>query len=429
MNLVVLKTDRVVDFLYVVTASLVIGKYLAVGRVEFSYILCAVIFLISVLVNKKMQIPKNKYELIPLILSLSYVYGVILGFYYGNRTVDVFTNFGGLFLFFSLYYFGIYKFTLHRIVKVSTFIVLVNIVEILTYIVIANVLGEDGARELASKYMLDGLANLTGDGDSRYFITNSAWVFIFLFLFLHSLKSGETKYIRKLGVLPRNINSLLLFVLSIAIVILLSYLLLVITDSKGFQLAAFMGIIVLLLGDVYENPVRNLLFIIFVSSILFLFISMQSSDVLKPLTNIYSPDASGNEIRYEQIGIVLERLSFIGNGLGADFGSYTRTLDGTASYGIELTYLNLVDKLGVVGVLITGIYFFIFYKFSSYVLLKKDKFVGIFGLGLVAFIWPSIGNPMLLSVSYVIAFLFAIRLIAITENKRLEDMGEHSWSA
>lgn len=408
-----IKINQLINTLYMLAAAMIAVEYFSIGPFNIAYISCLLIIFSTILTNKKFTLPKNIYELIPLFFSLSYCYGVGLGFLKGNPTSDVISNFAGLFLFFFLYYFSISKFSFDRILKIIKIIALIFIAELIIFLLISLLIGEDSSRLLAREYMIKGLATSSGEYSSRYFITNSGWVFTLVFVLFDYIISGKKENINKLKITSKINNSLLLYPLCISFLVFILYLLIIKSSSKGFLLAGVIGLSIILASSFLHRTngyiKLSVIFIIAISIILNN--TIQSSIDL--FNSIFSADASGNLTRLAQIDVIKDRLLFFGNGLGSNFETGDHH-----QYGIELTYLNLIDKLGIIGLLISLIYFLMYFKFAYYIIRSTHRFIGLLGLGLMSFIWPSIGNPMLLSVSYVIALLFSIRLICIAEQMK-----------
>lgn len=407
------KINKFIHLLYILTVTMIAGKYFSIGPFDIAYLLCLLIMLTTFLANSKFSPPKNKYEFIPLFFTLSYIYGVGLGLLNGNPTSDVFSNFAGLFLFFFLYYFSISKLTFETVLSITKVIAIIFVAEIIVFLLIGLFLGETNSRLIASRYMIKGLSTDAGDNYSRYFITNSSWVFILIFLLFDYAITGKREYIMRMRILPRIKSPIVMFTISFILLNTLLYLVLIKSGSKGFLLACIINFSVILISfflrrrNIYNKLLASIIIIIFLMA------NNNFQSILNMFTDIFSADASGNSVRLAQIDLIRERLTIFGNGLGANFES-----DDKRTYGLELTYMNLIDKLGLIGFLIGIIYFSIFLKFASFLIFTKQKFIGLLGLGLTSFIWPSIGNPMLLSVSYVIALLFSIRLISIAEQTK-----------
>ena len=92
--------------------------------------------------------------------------------------------------------------------------------------------------------------------------------------------------------------------------------------------------------------------------------------------------------------MVENRLSFWGNGLGSKFNAYMTEVNDT--YGIEISYLNLIDKFGFFSIFL----FYIFIYSFALPIINLIKCRGIpaynvMSLGLLAYLWISVGNPVL----------------------------------
>ena len=142
------------------------------------------------------------------------------------------------------------------------------------------------------------------------------------------------------------------------------------------------------------------------------------TDIYNVIAFSFSSGESSNSTRSEQFGYLVSEWSFSGAGLGSSLQSgYQRDETG---YGFELTYINLVNKLGVltiplflsyVSVLFYGIKFFFF---------EGRLFTGAWILGLMAFLIPGAGNPLLLAPVFVFMHFIAIMLVIIELSSQSE---------
>ena len=129
------------------------------------------------------------------------------------------------------------------------------------------------------------------------------------------------------------------------------------------------------------------------------------------LNSIFGAQRLGNSERYAQVKELLNDLSIQGNGLGAPISSgYSRSV--AYPYGFELSFLNLIHKLGVFSLLYFG-----FLGYSGYRVVNSAKPLQerCAALGLLGYVFPAIGNPILFAVQAV--FLHAIALHAVTRHQ------------
>ena len=103
-------------------------------------------------------------------------------------------------------------------------------------------------------------------------------------------------------------------------------------------------------------------------------------------------------------------LRLFGTGLGGAISSSTNYVrDPIKIYASELSYLNLIQKLGIVSSLV-----FFSYFYSLAIMLKSlwsldDKyFMNAAFVGMLSFLFPAIGNPNLFSFVFVILHVFFI---------------------
>lgn len=191
------------------------------------------------------------------------------------------------------------------------------------------------------------------------------------------------------------------------------YVLIVPSMSKGFILGVALVFLVVF-SDVLFRVIVS--FKITFKSIIFIFILLGCLFVLLFLYydiifHSFSGKEESNAIRGEQYSYIVSEFTFFGNGLGAPLASgYTR--DDTR-YGLELTYLSIIHKLGFISIL-----FFFSYVLTIFYTLRgifKKIFVleSYFILGLLGFMIPGIGNPILLSPMAVLLHSISIYLCTV----------------
>lgn len=151
---------------------------------------------------------------------------------------------------------------------------------------------------------------------------------------------------------------------------------------------------------------KNIVLLVF---LVVLLLYLLPSSFYEVLIHSYSLQEGSNIVRFEQFGRLVSELTFFGNGLGSSLSSrYARN---TRNYGFELTYVNIVHKLGV----------FSIFLFSSYVITlivawirivrRVYVFESLFVIGLMAYLIVGAGNPILLSTSAVILHCVAMYIL------------------
>ena len=134
----------------------------------------------------------------------------------------------------------------------------------------------------------------------------------------------------------------------------------------------------------------------------------------QPSDGMLDAGGLGNAVRFEQFDKLIEDITWMGRGFGAPLSSgYARSAQ--FPYGFELSFVNIVHKLGVLSLL-----YFAFLVYSGFaVWLSKAANAERYAcLALLAYLFPSIGNPIVFAVECV--FLHALALYVAT--RRRHDM-------
>jgi hypothetical protein len=120
----------------------------------------------------------------------------------------------------------------------------------------------------------------------------------------------------------------------------------------------------------------------------------------------FSGEEGGNAIRSEQFDYLASEFTWFGNGLGATLRSgYTRDDTG---YGFELTYLNVIHKLGVWSVFLFGAYLLTMLLAISRLWRGVQVLPAAFAVGSMGFLVVGAANPLLLSPTAVTLHCIAI---------------------
>lgn len=123
----------------------------------------------------------------------------------------------------------------------------------------------------------------------------------------------------------------------------------------------------------------------------------------------FSSGEGSNSVRSEQFDYLVSEWNFTGAGLGSSLDSgYKRDETG---YGFELTYVNLVNKLGVFSLPLFLSYASTIFYGLKFFFLDGKRVAGAWVLGSMAFLIPGAGNPLLLAPVFVFMHFLAIMLI------------------
>lgn len=191
-----------------------------------------------------------------------------------------------------------------------------------------------------------------------------------------------------------------------------------INDSGGDLLAfGVISLVVLLVN--YRKMSQKGMFMI-LSSVLFSFISfLYLGEGL--LARLFSNQEGGNIRRLEEIEYMLRNTTFVGHGLGAPLGYAGAT---SYNYGTEVIYLNIFHKFGVFAILILMIYVFTCIKAIKVYRINRDA-NGIIPIALMAYLIPSLANPMLFGSVSVMSHVMSVYIIEGMRVKKAENKYEN----
>lgn len=181
--------------------------------------------------------------------------------------------------------------------------------------------------------------------------------------------------------------------------------------SKGFILATvilFLSVVFFSLsyslraGRIHKNIMMLLVFIVVLLYLL-------PSSVYETIIYSYSSEEVSNVVRAEQFKYLVSDLTFLGNGLGSSLNSgYMRD---SAGYGFELTYVNIVHKLGVFSIFLFLSYIITLTVASIRIVRRVYVFESFFVIGLMGYLVVGAGNPLLLSPCAVILHCVAMYIL------------------
>lgn len=379
-------------FLIVLLLSLSVGFSTNAGYMFF-FIL---IFLSSIrIVRLKMKFYfSNKIEdYIALFFFLVWLYGFIRGIILDNNITYVIANFTGMICY--LFYFMLSLFRISKneieliILNASLFICLYSILGFISFIGGLNI------------PFYENNAYVTPDGQLRVmYFTTATIVYPLLgysyYSFISKLK--KTNWMSS--------YSFLFLLLSI-------FSLCIITASKGFILGCLIilgGITIIVLFRAIVRLKMNASILISSFILIFFSVLLYFLDYWLLVENLFSSEASGNSVRYDQLYYMLDDLSFWGKGLGATISGIVRSQD--APYGFELTYINLIHKFGVFSLFLFGGWAYMFFR-SICILWKSKNIESVIVFSSLGYMYPSIGNPLLMHPTLVLLNCLTLYLIKI----------------
>lgn len=353
------------------------NKYLQYSNLGISFLY----FLWNVLIRKiKIKFISKNFLIFPILLLACWIYGVVLGLFYGNDFV--FVNNVGILFFSSFYFFSVTPLSPLDFFKILFYSSIVSLVAY--FYSIPN---------LYSSLYLFFLNFIVGDR----FSYNILGIFPFL---LFPIIVYNIFFNRSQNLLIKSVilNLILFFVLLFI----------------AFFLVASKGIYLFIIGVFVSLFLTNFKKFKFIYYVLIFFTIFFSFNYFDQITIFGNQDVS-NENRYKQFDAVVNELSFLGKGWGAKFISNDLDRDENG-YSIELSYLNLIHKIGFLSIVFFIFYFFNFLKIFQ--LLKSDidrlKEMGLLCLGLTCYLFTSVGNPSLFAPIFV--FLNCILLILLNKS-------------
>ncbi len=132
-------------------------------------------------------------------------------------------------------------------------------------------------------------------------------------------------------------------------------------------------------------------------------------DVRELVLFSFGTEEGGNAIRSEQFDYLVAETTWWGNGLGSTLNSGYRRDD--AGYGFELTYVNLVHKLGFFALPLFGTYACTLAALLLRMLRGVRVHESAFGLGCLTYLLVGTANPLLLSPTAVVLHCCAVMLV------------------
>lgn len=357
------------------------------------YILC---FLPYVLLWKSLQVIKYP-VFVSIIMIFVWIYGFIWGLINENNTSYVIRNFAGMSTYILVFPLLNSKISTDRylciIKKASKYALFISI---FTYVMLTY-FHFDLLHKIPIVNAFVGRGGI--GGFVQYFCRELIHVTFAYNFFLFISK--------KRGVLKPTI--MLLFTL---------YATLVVNDSRGDILAmGIIAIIILLTQSKHLNSRAVILGIIAIAGVVVLY--LYSGEGL--LSKLFSSADGGNIRRWEEINYFKNNMTFFGYGLGKELGD--AGADGF-NYGTEMIYLNIFHKFGVFALLILACYFGTCIKAINYLANNNDKNPDrVIPLALMAYLIPSLANPMLFGVLTVVLHLLAMIIIAKEENRKSMFLG------
>ncbi|UQY34398.1 hypothetical protein K8U54_22255 [Pseudomonas fulva] len=331
---------------------------------------------------------------LPFFVFCTWCYGVLKGLAGGVTPAYAFSNFFGLSLYLLFYPFFFYVSvkSIKKVLLIASFFACVFAI----YSVFSFFARVGGGGE----------ANVVGLSGFRT-IYSVAFLYVTPFLLLSMVS------IFLLGNGSSRITLMSFFLLA-----LYSFVLIVPAMSKGYILVfLFLGFLIFSRGVIISFGfllVRSSLLFLTGLAVFFVLVLLFFTDIYDVLIFSFSSNEPSNSVRSEQFSYLISEWNLQGAGLGSGLVSgYSRDDSG---YGFELTYINLINKLGVFSIPLFLSYIVPVFLGLKLFLIDGDHVRGAWVLGLMAYLIPGAGNPLLLAPVFVFSHFAAIK-IAISADR------------
>ena len=372
---------------------ILINHNLLILNTDFAYI--GIFFCIFAIFFNLIKINFYKnYTSFFIFLSLfSWFYGVILGYFNSNPLEAIIRNFAGITFYI---FFFILKIKINDYKKIINFTVYSSLSLFLILILNSEI------------YDVSQLLKL--NLELFYKVGSSAFRKIWsshlsLIIFLNTLSFF---YLLKPNFIFHKIKSLNFVKFFSIIFYLLSLVLIIKSGSKGFWLSLIFCKSVLFFSALINFryfSVLRLLFCFFIFIIIIILFKTQIENFYSYLLYLEFNIYNNRIIQFEEL---MNEISFFGIGLGGSLESgYSRD---DLNYGFELTFLNLLHKLGIFSLPIILIYIFVIFKSVFNLFFFRNYFNSLISLTLVSFCIPGAFNPLLFSpfnvILHTLSFIF-----------------------
>jgi hypothetical protein len=366
---------------YILIFLILVFNY-SIGSTLPQYFVSAIIlfiFLIKVIKDsiKVHNVFKEFIDFFPAFMILTWLYGVIVGITNDVSFKFVFSNFAGMSLYFIYYFIVIYKLNVFHLYKVIFAAAIVNIAYILFNVI--NV----GFVERSIDVM-----------GHRYYYSPGVMVIAPIISLGFARICFSKKYFEMLP--SFNFSSKVLLFISI-------YSLAIATFSKGFFAAFIFILLIYLLLSLFHLTLKGIISKVSLYFWFGLLVVISVAVFLSPIIEIisfqYSSSESSNAVRSIQAKLLSDEYSLFGSGLGSGLTSgHARD---QFLYGFELSYHNLIHKLGIFSLIPFYIYVHTLIMSIYRLAIRRSIFLSSIAFGLIIFVIPSYGNPMLFSPVFV----------------------------
>lgn len=316
-------------------------------------------------------------------------YGIISGIVQGNNIHYVVANFAGMICYLLYFAFTTLELNKKKITKMvfiaGLSVSLIATVRIMSFLFNIN-------NSIVSSLIGEGVG-ISSTGQIRVYFTTLASAYSLLggslFILLFRRKDIKILRIDKIPI------ALLYFVLTVSSVMFFA-------SSKGFLLGALFVILGMpfffSVKDLLNGRLNKALFVLCIIGFILLLFLMYF-DYFSIVEMMFAREDESNVLRYEQLNYMLHDITLWGKGLGATVPGIIRSEEGP--YGFELTYVNLLHKFGFLAIVLFLNWLYMFIRLAILMIKKKSLFYSSVAFSSLGYMFPSIGNPLLMHPSLV----------------------------
>lgn len=330
----------------------------------------------------------QKATIFPTLFIIVWLYGIFLGFFYGNKTDFIIRNFAGMSCYILIVPFASARIFINDIKRILLFFARLSVfLSVFTWFF---------GTWLGIEYIIKHIPILNAyDGgvvnwqytNIQYF--NRELIYVAFCAALYEL-------------LHYRISRKQIF--NVIIVILASFYEFFLNISDGDLLALILLTFAMLFFNCKKISGRQT---VLACLLLFFYIVFSILHGSTPVGDIFSTKDGGNSLRLKELQYFLSDFNILGHGLGSELYFSWRT---SYDYGTELIYFNLFHKFGVFAFIICFGYI--------YTVIKAVKFMNnnegaesVIPLALMGYLLPSLANPMLFGIIPVICHCLALMFI------------------
>ncbi len=334
--------------------------------------------------HRRLILFHDKVSRIPIMMITVWIFGFLAGLLNQNNPAYVVRNFSGITLYFLFYVFTGTGLNIRAVEKIVT--VLAAAVVILTLVV--YVMLQAGIVNVALEIPFVKCFILNGDGTGYIAVWYSA-IGLLPFCYVCSLyrcfHSGKV-----------TVGDLFVIIGSLAVMLICS--------STGGVQAMILGMTVILYFSESGIRVKKVFVLAGVTAAVALVILFIIKGI-NPLEVIFGAYDGGNQVRYKQISYIFSHLKLFGHGLGAEYTAIGK------GYGIEVIYLDIIYKFGIVSIPIFYSYIYTFLKSVKLMKEGDGDYRNAIPFALMGYAFIALGNPVLFSATSVLCHVTALMIM------------------